>query len=30
MDERGVMDAFVAALQAAARRAKELGDEFGG
>jgi pyrroline-5-carboxylate reductase len=30
MDERGVMDAFVAALNAAARRAKELGDEFGG
>jgi len=30
MDERGVMDAFVAALHAAARRAKELGDEYGG
>jgi len=30
MDERGVMDAFVQALHAAARRAKELGDEFGG
>jgi pyrroline-5-carboxylate reductase len=30
MEERGVMDAFVAALHAAARRAKELGDEFGG
>jgi pyrroline-5-carboxylate reductase len=30
MDERGVMDAFVAALHAAGRRAKELGDEFGG
>ena len=29
MDERGVMDSFVAALHAAARRAKELGDEFG-
>jgi pyrroline-5-carboxylate reductase len=29
LDERGVMDAFVAALHAAARRAKELGDEFG-
>ena len=29
MEERGVMDAFVAALHAAARRAKELGDEFG-
>ncbi len=30
LDERGVMDAFVQALHAAARRAKELGDEFGG
>lgn len=30
MDERGVMEAFVQALHAAARRAKELGDEFGG
>jgi pyrroline-5-carboxylate reductase len=30
MDERGVMDAFVQALRAAARRARELGDEFGG
>jgi pyrroline-5-carboxylate reductase len=29
LDERGVMDAFVQALHAAARRAKELGDEFG-
>jgi pyrroline-5-carboxylate reductase len=29
LDERGVMEAFVAALHAAARRAKELGDEFG-
>ena len=29
MDERGVMEAFIAALHAAARRAKELGDEFG-
>ena len=29
LDERGVMDAFVEALHAAARRAKELGDEFG-
>jgi pyrroline-5-carboxylate reductase len=30
LDERGVMEAFVQALHAAARRAKELGDEFGG
>ncbi|HEX5684683.1 MAG TPA: pyrroline-5-carboxylate reductase [Ideonella sp.] len=30
LDEHGVMDAFVQALHAAARRAKELGDEFGG
>ncbi len=30
LEERGVMDAFVAALHAAARRARELGDEFGG
>lgn len=30
LDERGVMDAFVQALHAAAQRAKELGDEFGG
>lgn len=30
LDQHGVMDAFVAALHAAARRAKELGDEFGG
>jgi pyrroline-5-carboxylate reductase len=30
LDEHGVMDAFVAALHAAAARAKELGDEFGG
>jgi pyrroline-5-carboxylate reductase len=30
LDERGVMDAFVAALHAAAQRARELGDEFGG
>ncbi len=29
LDECGVMDAFVQALHAAARRAKELGDEFG-
>jgi len=29
LDERSVMDAFVQALHAAARRAKELGDEFG-
>ena len=29
LEERGVMDAFVQALNAAARRAKELGDEFG-
>ena len=29
LDERGVMAAFVEALHAAARRAKELGDEFG-
>lgn len=29
LDERGAMDAFVLALHAAARRAKELGDEFG-
>ncbi|WP_374564954.1 pyrroline-5-carboxylate reductase [Ideonella sp.] len=29
LDERGVMEAFVQALHAAARRAKELGDEFG-
>jgi pyrroline-5-carboxylate reductase len=29
MDEHGVMDAFVAALHAAARRARQLGDEFG-
>jgi pyrroline-5-carboxylate reductase len=29
LDARGVMEAFVAALHAAARRAKELGDEFG-
>ena len=29
LDELGVMDAFVQALHAAARRAKELGDEFG-
>jgi pyrroline-5-carboxylate reductase len=28
MEELGVMDAFVQALHAAARRAKELGDEF--
>ncbi|MEK8031073.1 pyrroline-5-carboxylate reductase [Ideonella sp. DXS29W] len=30
LEERGVMGSFVAALHAAARRAKELGDEFGG
>jgi pyrroline-5-carboxylate reductase len=29
LEERGVMNAFVEALHAAARRAKELGDEFG-
>ena len=29
LDERGVMDAFVQALHAAAQRAKELGDEYG-
>jgi pyrroline-5-carboxylate reductase len=29
LDHHGVMDAFVTALHAAARRAKELGDEFG-
>lgn len=29
LEQRGVMDAFVAALHAAARRAQELGDEFG-
>ncbi|HEV8690397.1 MAG TPA: pyrroline-5-carboxylate reductase [Ideonella sp.] len=29
LEERGVMGAFVEALHAAARRAKELGDEFG-
>ena len=29
LDQHGVMEAFVQALHAAARRAKELGDEFG-
>jgi pyrroline-5-carboxylate reductase len=30
LDQHGVMEAFVAALHAAARRAKELADDFGG